>query len=317
MLTGCPSTSVDPPSSTGAGSGSIGPGTTSNEGVVEPLVPSGGVHTPAVSPADVEKKVPESNNEGTQLIPSLPSGKITSEVIPMPPIADLASQVDEYVGKLGKTLEDLDGTPKYKDDNEFIVRDANALALVVLAIGKSGNDSKYKKAAPGIIKAATELAGAGTFADAQKAYDALKTSLTSEGDPALLTWTKVADLKPLMKAVPNLSSLLTRLTNTESKLKRQMTKKPEQVFGTLAALAVISQGSIANVGDTSKPEAVDEWKKECEQFRDAAIKANTAAHNFADGKTSYQEYWNIYKELTETCDTCHKTFHPGAVGKNE
>ncbi|MDR2705234.1 MAG: hypothetical protein LBC02_05595 [Planctomycetaceae bacterium] len=314
-LAGCPQPPTSEPPVNGTNNNSsVQAGTTFGDGVIEPLVPAGNSSSEEAKP-DVEETKPDAK-EGTQFVPAQPVGKFAAEVIPMPPIEDLVGQIDEYVEKLGKTLEELDGTVNYKNDGDFVIRDANALALVALAVGKSEADSKYKKAAPGIIKAATELAAATQYDVANKAYNTLKTALTSEGDPSALGWTKTAELQPLMKAVPNLSSTLTRLTNTERKLKTQL-KKPERVFGALAALAVIPQGSIANVKDTSKPDAVTEWKKECEQFRDAAIKANTAAHSFAEEKIDYKTYWAAFKEMTEACDKCHKEFYPSAVGKNE
>jgi hypothetical protein len=310
-LAGCPQSSTVVPLPAG-NNPSVQPGVTSGNGVVEPLVPAG-------DSSSEEKK--SDVKEGTQFVPAQPIGKFANEAVPvsavpMPPIEDLIGQINEYVEKLGKTLEELDGTVNYKNDGDFVVRDANALALVALAVGKAEADSKYKKAAPGIIKAATELAAVTQSDAAKKAYDTLKTALTSEGDPSTLEWTKTAELQPLMKAVPNLNSTLTRLTNTEKKLKTQL-KKPERVFGTLAALAVIPQGSIANVKDTAKPDAVAEWKKECEQFRDAAVKANAAVHSYAEEKIDYKTYWEAFKEMTEACDKCHKEFYPSAVGKNE
>ncbi|MDR0336618.1 MAG: hypothetical protein LBI18_05960 [Planctomycetaceae bacterium] len=301
-------------------SSAVQPGTTSGHGFVEPLVPAGNSSSEDKQPETKEPNATEDKKtdpkEGTQFVPAQPAGKFAAEVIPMPPINDLIGQIDEYVEKLGKTLEELDGTVNYKNDGDFVVRDANALALVALAVGKAEADSKYKKAAPGIIKASTELAVASQYDEAKKAYNTLKTALTSESDPSVLEWTKTAELQPLMKAVPNLSSTLTRLTNTERKLKIQM-KKPERVFGLLAALAVIPQGSIANIKDTSKPDAVAEWKKECEQFRDAAIKANAALHSYAEEKIDYKTYWAAFKEMTDACDKCHQEFYPSAVGKNE
>lgn len=307
-LTGCPKPEVPPPPASEGGVPAPA-GATTDEGLTLPLEPAG-------------KKA---DNETSSVLPVLDSvaitaplaGKFADEAVPMVPIADLVAQVDEYIERIGKNLDDLDGTVNYKNDADTIVRDASGLALVALSVGMSKDDSKYKKAAPGIIKATMDLAKVEKFDDAKKAYDALKTSLTSEGDPSSLKWTKVAELPPVMKAVPNLSSILTRLTNAEKKLKRGVEKNPERIYGALAALSAITQGSIANVKDTTKPDADAEWKKECEQFRDAAIKANAAAHGFADGSISYADYWAAFKAMTETCDKCHATFYPSAIGKNE
>lgn len=309
VLTGCPK--PDAPSPAPGNSGETLPGLTSDEGLTLPLQPAGKTASES-DPTDLTLL-----RLGEPTLAATGFGKVADEAIPMVPVADLVGQVDEYVERIGKNLEDLDGTVNYKNDADTIVRDSNGLALVALALGMSKDDSKYKKAASEIIKAAMELAKVEKFDDTKKAFDALKTALTSEGDPASLKWIKVADLPPVMKAVPNLSSTLTRLTNAENKLKRTLGKNPERIYGALGALAAISQGSIANVGETTKPDAVADWKKECEQFRDAAIKANAAAHGYADGTVKYDEYWTTFKAMTDTCDHCHQTFYPSAVGKNE
>lgn len=307
-LTGCPKPEGPPPPASGGGSPAAA-GATTDEGLTLPLEPTG-------------KKV---DGDSSAVLPVLDSfalaaslaGKVADEAVPMVPIADLVGQVDEYVERIGKNLDDLDGTANYKNDADTIVRDSNGLALTALSIGMSKDASKYQKAAPGIIKAAMDLAKVEKLDDAKKAYEDLKASLTAQGDSASLQWTKVANLPPVMKAVPNLSSTLTRLTNTDKKLKRGIEKNPERIYGALGALAAISQGSIANVKETTKPNAEAEWKKECEQFRDAAIKANAAAHGFADGSVNYADYWAAFKTMTETCDKCHATFYPSAVGKQD
>ena len=308
---GCPDASAPPTPGSGPVPG-VQPGVTTTEGVVLPLEPTG--VTPP-KPTAEEKKI-EAPKDGAFLVPAGVYGKVAAEAVPMPPVEDLAAQIDEYVAKIGATLDDLDGTVNYKSDGDQVVRDANGLALVALAVGMMPVDSKYKKAAPAIIQAATDLAKIDKYDDAKKGYETLRAALTTEGDPSTLRWTKVADLTPVMKAVPNLSSMVKRLTNAEPKLKRAV-KKPERLYGATAALAAISHGSIANAADTNKPNEVELWKKECELFRDAAIQANAALHGYADGKIDYAAYWEAHTRMTDACETCHKIFSPGAVGKSE
>lgn len=310
-LTGCPNSSK--PTTAPGPLPEVQPGVTTDEGVVLPLEPVGG-------PKPMEPKPVGTKADGAFLAPADVLGKVAADAatqaVPMPPIEDLVLQIDEYVTKIGSTLDDIDGTINYKNDADFVVRDANGLALVALAVGLSPNDSKYKKAAPAIIKAAMELAKIEKYDEALKSYEALKASLTTEGDPSTLAWTKVAELTPVMKAVPNLSSLVKRLTNAEAKLKRAV-KKPQRLYGATAALAVISHGSIANAADTKKPDEAELWKKECERFRDAAIAANAALHGYADGTVDFDSYWKAHNVMTEACDTCHKIFSPSAVGKSD
>ena len=264
---------------------------------VEPMHPS---------PQSEGKGREETEKEGASLIQSAAFGKIAQQAIPMPPMADLEAQADDYLEKIGGMLKDKDGTTDYKKDADDVVRDVNALALVALAIGLSSEDGKYKKAAPGIMAAALALEKVDKLDTANKVYADLRAAYASSGDPTALGWTKVASLGPVMKAVPNLDSAVKRLGGSESRLKRG----PARVTALLAGLAAIGQGSIANVKDTLKPDAEVEWKKECEIFRDAAIKANAAVHALVDGKGTYADYEAAYKVLADTCDSCHKIFQP-------
>ena len=270
------------------------------EPLVEPLVPR--------FDSPEETTPPE---ETTQVMAN-PLEKYAAEIVPLPPLDDLTAQVDEYVTKLGTNLESLEGSPQYASDT--IVRDANALSLVTLAIGLAEADSKYKKSAPQMIAAAQKLAAAKSYEDGRKAYEELKSALTSSGGGTSLSWSvKIADLPPLMKAVPNLSSTVKRLTNTEGKLRNL--RRPEQVHGALAALAAISQGSIANAADTTKPDAVEEWKKFCEELRDSALKTNAVARQFAEEKADYAAFKTAIDAMSVSCDRCHEVFYPSAVGK--
>jgi hypothetical protein len=267
---------------------------------VEPMVPQ-------TQPE--EKKAEEPKKEETSMMKSATFGKIAQQSVPLPPVADLVAQADEYLDKIGGWLKDLDGTSDYKKDADAVVRDTNGLALIALAIGLSPEDSKYKKAAPGIIAAALALEKVGKLDAANKAYADLKAAYESSGDPTTLGWTKIASLGPVMKAVPNLDATAKRLSNSESKLKRVKTNSIK-VTAPFAGLAAIAQGSIANVKETLKPEAEAEWKKECEQFRDAAIKANAAVHAFVKEEATYADFEAAYTALSETCESCHKIFQP-------
>ncbi len=332
-MTGCGESSAPPaaPSSTPAGAApAVKPGATTATPHVEPMVPKAPADAPkaeekkadapkaeekkadepkaeekkADAPKAEEKKNDEPKKEGAFLLKSESFGKIAQQAVPFPPAADLVAQADDYLEKIGGTLKDLDGTSDYKKDADAVIRDANGLSLIALTLGLSPEDNKYKKAAPGIVAAAIELEKVEKLDAANKAYEALKAAFASSGDPSTLGWTKVASLGPVMKAVPNLDSAVKRLGSTEKKLK----KDPSRISAPLAGMAAIAQGSIANVKETAKPDADAEWKKECELFRDAAIKANATVNAFAKGEATYADYEAAYQKLAETCESCHKIF---------
>ena len=253
--------------------------------------------------------------------PSEVPEKSAAEPIAQALVDDITAQMDEYITKMESNLEALDGSPRYAENNADIVRDANALAVLALAVGLSDADSKYKKSAPNIISATKNLAAAKNFNDGKKAYDALKASLTdtTAGEP--LSWSnKVGDLTPLMKALPNLNSAVKRVTDTERKLFTTLRRNPQPVYSQLVAMAVISQGSIPNVVDTAKPDAADEWKKFCEEFRDAVLEVRSAARQYAQDEAdnkdpSYAPFSASFRAMTASCEHCHEVFYPSAIGQ--
>jgi hypothetical protein len=225
-------------------------------------------------------------------------------------VGDLVDQIDEYILRIGENLNDLKTSENYVTDGDSVFRDASGLAVVVLMVGLSETDSRYRRAAPELLVAVRRLVAAADYKTAVLEFEAVKAALKSDSEPNKLKLMKVVKLKPVMKAMPNLNSNVRRLTNTESKLKRQLARKPKQIFGQLAALAAISEGSIPNGDETLKPTELDKWKSECERFRDVAIKANIAAHDFEKGKIKYEKYWTAFSELSRSCDSCHNTFYP-------
>jgi len=288
------------------------------EPLIEPLVPrvrSTGVITPTEKATEEEIVAPEMTG-----IISKALEKYAAEVVPLPPVEDLVAQIDDYITRMGQSMDFLDGAPRYLASAADVIRDSNALALIALAIGLAEADSKYKRSAPHIIAAAQSLAAAQNYPEGRRAHTALRASLTNTEAGTPLSWSdRVASLAPVMQALPNLSSALKRVTDTEPKLHTILDRRPQQVFSQLAALAAISQGSIPNVAETERPDAVEEWKKYCEEFRDAAIRTNAAAHQFAreraDGREpDYSIFRTAFLAMLESCDNCHRVFYPRAVG---
>ncbi|GHT23993.1 hypothetical protein FACS189419_08620 [Planctomycetales bacterium] len=283
-------------------------------GYVEPLQPKMS-NEPAAQKEEKPAETPKEDTSGekTSAVFSEIAGKFAADAVPLPPAADLTAQIDFYVATIDKTIQELDGSTKYKEDADQIVRDANGLILVVKAVGLNAEDSKYKKSVLHIIAAAKKLESAGTFEEGQAALTGLTDSLTGKGAAAeALDWSKkTANLKPVMKAVPNLNAAIKRLGGTDKKFK----KSEDKIIAGLAALAAIAQGSIANVKDTAKPDAEAEWKKECEQLRDTALKANAAAHALVDGKGDFAAFTKAFDEVNNSCHACHEIFSPEANNK--
>ncbi|MCL2711138.1 MAG: hypothetical protein FWE95_09690 [Planctomycetaceae bacterium] len=322
LCVGCPQTFPEPtkaniatPETSEASEDTLDPN--AHEYLVDPIIRR---PRPPAEPIPSEKQSEETSGVLSTILGKYAAQVLPPPVVPLPPVEDLTAQIDEYIKKMGESLEFLDGSPRYEADASDIVRDANALALIALAVGLAEDDSKYKKSASLIIETAKNLAAAKTLDEGQKAHAALKASLTVLGRNPLSWSDKVAGLTPAMKALPNLSSAVKRVTDTERKLNVTLGRPTQLIFGQTAAMAAIAQGAIPNVVETTKPDAVEEWKKLCEEFRDAAIKVNAVTRQYAkdladDKDPDYSVFNNAYKAMVSSCDDCHRVFYPQAVGK--
>jgi hypothetical protein len=218
------------------------------------------------------------------------------------PAADLVRQTDYYLGRLEESLA---SESQYNEDQGKVSKDGNTLILIALALGLDDGENKYKAAAPGLVKAGEGIAKATTFAAAQAALaDARKAIATPPAGGPALSWDKAsASLTELMKQVPLINARLKRNL-------RRFAQKAKDSAGDTATLAVIAQGSMADVSQTKKPTEAAKWFGFCAEMRDAAAAVNKAIHE-GDPKATDK----AMKALAESCDNCHNVFNPEQVGK--
>ena len=218
------------------------------------------------------------------------------------PASDLVRQTDYYLGRLEESLA---SESQYKEDQTKVSKDGNTLILIALALGLDDGDNKYKAAAPGLMKAAQQVAKATTYAAATAALaDARKAIASPVACGPALSWDQAsASLAELMKQVPLINARLKR------NLKRFASKAKDSA-GDTATLAVIAQGSMGDVSQTKKPTEAAKWFAFCAQMRDAAATANKAIHA-SDPKATDE----AMKTLAESCDNCHTVFNPEQVSK--
>jgi hypothetical protein len=213
------------------------------------------------------------------------------------PAEDLVAQASYYVGRM---LAAVESESQYKDDADKVVKDANTLAVIGLALGLHDEENKYQKAAPGLIKAAQALAAAKDYAAAKAGVAAVQESLSSSGDPSQLKWEKVASLKALMEQVPLINSRLKR--SLKGPRFKSMAK---DTSGDSAAIAAIGQGSMSDRDAVKNPTDEEKWYKFCAEMRDAAAAVNTAIH--AQDRDAAEKAMG---QLAESCDNCHAVFKP-------
>ena len=210
---------------------------------------------------------------------------------------DLVGQVDFFMERLEDSVED---EKEYADSSEKVVKDANTMILIALALGLHDQDNKFKAAAPAMLKTSQELAAAKDYQTAKKGVAALKAATSSKGDPSVLKWGEVADLHALMEQVPLMNSRLKRFLRG-----KRFKKSADETAGQSAVLAVIAQGSMFSVGKTEKPNEADKWYSFCEEMRDTAVAINAAIHaQDEDAKDKALEAFN------QSCHNCHDVFNP-------
>ena len=233
---------------------------------------------------------------------------VTAAAPEAPPVSkiakadDLVSQVDYYLERLDESIASED---EYADSAEKVVKDANTMILIALALGLHDQDNKYKAAAPAMLKASQELAAVKDYSAAKKGVAAVKAATSSKGDPSVLKWGEVADLHALMEKVPLINTRLKRYLRD-----RSFKSKAKETAGESAVMAIIAQGSMASVGKTKKPNEADKWYAFCEEMRDAAVALNASIHaQDEDAKDKAME------ALGASCDNCHEVFNPEELEK--
>jgi hypothetical protein len=205
------------------------------------------------------------------------------------PAKDLAGQVDQYLKELDKAVTDEDSYKEAADGK--IVRDANTLIVLALALGLHDEESKYKASAGALIKASQELAATKDFDSAKKAVAGLKAAAKNNA-AADLKWEKIASLSELMKQVP--------VINTKLKMKLAGAKfksKAKETTGYTAVIATIAHASSFDTSVTKNDDEVKQWHKFSTDTRDFAGQLNAAIHQ---GDKSAAD--KAMKKLAQSCD---------------
>ncbi|MDH3717538.1 MAG: hypothetical protein OES79_05395 [Planctomycetota bacterium] len=220
------------------------------------------------------------------------------------PIADLATQVDYYVGSLEKAL-DASGDEYSEAKQKTVRKQADTLAALSLVIGNHDQQHALKASAGELLAAAGRLAGAaGDQQAALKELESVKQAAAGgeaaggSGDSVSLQWRKVADMENLMKQTQFLNSRLKRSVKG-SKLKSQADKTTAYT----ATLAAIAQATMADTSDVENPADLDKWYQFCADMRDAAGAVNQAIH-----QQNEVDVQAAMKKLKASCDACHAVF---------
>jgi hypothetical protein len=219
------------------------------------------------------------------------------------PAKDLQTQVRAYLGRIEDAVANAEA---YDEKKESLVKDANTLIAIALALGLHDEDSEYKAAAPALMKAAGQLAQSKDLAAAKAATDAVKKAAESkDGDVSGLKWSKVAALPALMQQVPRINNPL-KLNMKGTRFK----SKAKQTMVDVAVLAVIAQAAMYDTSEVKKPGDEEKWFKFCADMRDAAVEVGKVVKA---GKADSVE--RVMGKLMQSCDDCHEVFKPEQKGK--
>jgi cytochrome c556 len=222
--------------------------------------------------------------------------------LPPPPKVSSFAPAEDLVYQMDKYLDEMEqGTAneaEYKDLPEGKVsQTGSTMVLLAVALGSSDQDNKYKANAAALLAACQKLAAATDYAATKQAVEGVAAAAKSQGPGGgEVKWAKLADLKDLMKQVPNIN------TKLKTNVKR-LSARAKEAGGNSAALAVIAQGSMANVSDTIKPAESKKWFANCAEMREAAAAVNAGVH--ARNEKAVNESMD---RLQKSCEDCHDVF---------
>jgi hypothetical protein len=252
--------------------------------------------------------------------PALLAPPAAPRVSTFAPAADLVRQADQYIHRLENAVQSEE---QYKDDQDKIAKEANTLVIIALALGLHDQSNKYQAQAGALMKAAQELAatmkkieeqkgkkqeGRADFESVKKAVAMVREAAEGRGmGKAELKWQKVASLPELMKEVPRVNNNLKRYVKPE-----KFKSKAKEAEGCTAVIAAIAQGTMADTSEAKNPEQVKQWYKFSAEMRDAAGTLNAAIH-----KGNQSAATAAMKRLAQSCEDCHKIFHPGVIADQE
>lgn len=215
------------------------------------------------------------------------------------PAEGLQAQLSSYVADLTAAVE---SETAYTEKKDRIVRDANTVVVLALALGLHDTENDLKAAAPAVIKAAQAVGAAQDFATAKTAVGELEQAAAGKGETATeekaLTWNeKHARMGQVMKQVTFLHNKLRRA------IKRLDAKTKVENAQQAAVLAVIAQAVIADTHEVKDPAQFGEWYRLAGEMRDASSSLRVAIE---DQDKAAAEKAMI--GLTQSCETCHKAF---------
>ena len=222
-------------------------------------------------------------------------------------MADMESQFTKFFAKLDRDLEDLSLGGDFSDASGNLMRDANVLVLLAMAIAQSTESGTLKSAAPALLSDAKAILAAADADAAAAAVKAMKADLDSSSAAAgTVVWENAVQLSPLMsKVVPSLTTEIKRLSKNEKTLLRA--GNTDKVAGASALLAVVAIGSRLSVAETSAPDQEALWKEYCDRFAELSLRVNGAVHALSEGG-AFDDYAAALKDLEKTCSVCHADF---------
>lgn len=225
------------------------------------------------------------------------AGKV--KVSSFAPAKDTEAQLEYFLNKIGR---DLDNKDEYDDTAQSrVALDASTVAVLALMLGMHDEKPELKQSASVLIELAVELAdSADDFDEAAQKLGELKQAVKTKPEGEELSWDEpVGDLAMLMQQVPIVNDPLRRGVMD----KRRFARNAKQTAGRAIALAAIAQASITHTDYCSDEEDEKEWKKICEEMRDACADIYKALMAKDQNKAKEGN-----ARVVKTCDACHHKF---------
>ena len=215
------------------------------------------------------------------------------------PMKDVVSQLDYFVGRIEKDLED--GEEFGEAEQKRVGLDASTVAVLSLMLGMHDEAGDLKKSASKLAELAATLAeNSEDHEAASKTLAEIKTAIKNKPEGEPLTWDEpVADLAMLMQQVPIVNDGVRRAVNDKRRFSRNAARNAPRAV----TLAAIAQASLMDTTYCGDEEDEKEWKAICADMRDACADVYKAL--IAKDQDKAKE---ANARVVKSCDACHDRF---------
>ena len=233
------------------------------------------------------------------LILSIGGNVAGAEPVKFSTIASAKEMAEEISAKVALVEKSLADEESYnKDKKRTLPREAGTIAVLAQAVAEHDEDSDLKKTAPDVREGAIALAKAGSYDDAKKALESIKSAVggTSNGAKPEAEWNALISMDSMMAEVQSRNAKLSRL-------KRKFPDDTTEAVRHAQVLALLAVPMAADTHEVKDAAKTGDWVAQAKAMQDAMTE--TAAALKAKDADAFKK---AFANAAQSCNKCHEEF---------